>query len=69
MKSLVTIAWFCLTNSKNLEFREQYNGCHIPLAEPITPLIKNPLKVVTLLPKQWIWDNVNGTNYLTIIHN
>lgn len=31
--------------------------------------IKNPLKPVESLPDNYIWNNVNGVNYLTNIRN
>ena len=31
--------------------------------------ISQPLKFVDNLPENWRWDNVNGTNFLTIVKN
>lgn len=34
-----------------------------------TSLVKEPLKPVEDLPEQFIWNDVNGVNYLTNIRN
>ena len=32
-------------------------------------VVREPLTPVNDLPEQWIWNNVNGTNYLTNVRN
>lgn len=43
--------------------------CRLPLTEPLVPKIIKPLIPVNDVPETWIWDNVNGTNYLTNVRN
>ena len=43
--------------------------CRLPLTEPVEPKIIKPLEPVAELPEQWIWNNVNNTNYLTNVRN
>ena len=43
--------------------------CRRQPLEKISDNIKDPLKYVDNLPEQWRWDNVNGTNFLTVVKN
>jgi hypothetical protein len=40
-----------------------------PLSADFKPVIKNPLVPVNQVPETWIWNNVNGTNFLTNVRN
>jgi len=46
------------------------NSCHIP-SHHIQTVVKHPLKILPFekLPKNWLWNNINGTNFLTVIRN
>jgi hypothetical protein len=33
------------------------------------PKVTKPLTPVDDLPSEWLWNNVNGTNYLTNVRN
>lgn len=48
--------------------REGTQACRRKSSKPITTVQHEPLKKVTL-PDQWIWNNVNNTNYLTNLKN
>ena len=39
------------------------------LADYFKPFVRKPLVHVTEVPETWIWNNVNGTNYLTNVRN
>jgi hypothetical protein len=69
MKSFAVVALIGYTQATQPRISGPGAKCRIPLSEPIKPLIKKPLIPVNSLPEQWIWDNVNGTNYLTNIRN
>lgn len=47
-------------------------GCyvHVP-RDQLKDVIKTPLKYLPKdqLPEQWLWNDVNGTNYLTLLRN
>jgi len=45
-------------------------SCHIP-AHHIPTVVKNPLNNLPKekLPTNWLWNDINGTNYLTVIRN
>ena len=42
--------------------------CRVKSQKPITSNAREQLKPVTL-PDQWIWNNINNTNYLTNLRN
>ena len=42
--------------------------CRKKSTKPIHPVIKSELKNVTL-PDTWIWNDINGVNYLTNLKN
>ena len=44
-------------------------SCYKPTDKPKTGFIKKPLEPVDDLPREQIWNNINGTNYLTNIRN
>lgn len=48
--------------------RSYDHPCRRKSARPIKPVLKSELKEVTL-PDQWIWNNIDGANYLTNIKN
>jgi hypothetical protein len=39
------------------------------LPEDFKTFVRKPLVHVTDIPETWIWNNVNGTNYLTNVRN
>ena len=43
--------------------------CRRQTSEGVENYITKPLEYVDNLPEQWRWDNVNGTNFLTIVKN
>ena len=49
-------------------FVNKDHPCRIPLSEPVEWKVNSVLPTVDL-PAQWIWNDVNGTNYLTNIRN
>ena len=49
-------------------FVNKDHPCRIPLTEPVEWKVNSVLPTVDL-PAQWIWNDVNGTNYLTNIRN
>lgn len=42
--------------------------CRRKSAKPIRGVVKTALEHVEL-PDNWVWNNINGTNYLTNIKN
>ena len=56
---------------KNLRYNDPSSPCKKkwnPLTAP-KDVIKEPLMHVADLPKEFAWNNVNGTNYLTNLRN
>jgi cathepsin X len=47
----------------------QERPCHDSSLERSPDHVTEPLEFVDSLPDNWSWDNVNGTNFLTVIHN
>ena len=43
--------------------------CRIKSAKPIKPMLRSQLTPAAELPKQWIWNNIDGKNYLTNMRN
>lgn len=43
--------------------------CRIKSTKPIKPVLKSSLTPVESLPEQWIWNNIEGKNYLTNMRN
>ena len=39
------------------------------LLEDFKPFVRKALVPVNDIPETWIWNNVNGTNYLTNVRN
>ncbi len=66
MRSLLVIALFLGVSLASV--RDGGHACRRKSTKPITPVIKSPLEPVAL-PDQWIWNNVNNTNYLTNLRN
>ena len=66
MRSLFVIALFLGVSLATL--RDGGKPCRKKSTRPISPVIKKPLEPVTL-PDQWIWNDVNNTNYLTNLRN
>ena len=54
---------------KNLKFVDPESPCRKSSGEPKVSLIKEPLVPVKDLPETHIWNNVDGTNYLTNLKN
>ena len=54
---------------KNLRYIDPESPCRKASTEPKQDLVKTPLEPVKDLPEQWIWNDVEGTNYLTNIRN
>jgi len=47
-------------------------GCYVDIpVEQLRNVIKTPLKQIPKekLPEQWLWNDVNGTNFLTLLRN
>lgn len=42
--------------------------CRVKSSKPIKPVLKNSLTQVEL-PENWVWNNADGTNYLTNMKN
>jgi cathepsin X len=47
---------------------EQHQTCLVKSKVPITPVVRHTLQAVSV-PDQWLWNDVNGTNYLTNMKN
>jgi len=45
------------------------NPCHLESEGPKPQKVLKPLEPVNSLPKQWIWNNIDGVNYLTNMKN
>jgi hypothetical protein len=43
--------------------------CHVPLSEDFQPHVRKALVPTNDIPATWIWNNINGTNYLTNVRN
>ena len=54
---------------KNLKFVDPESPCRKSSGEPKVSLIKEPLVPVKDLPETHLWNNVDGTNYLTNLKN
>ena len=46
-----------------------YKGGHIHNANKGAPNVHTPLVPANALPSQWLWNNVDGINYITNIRN
>lgn len=57
------------TEKKRLRYVDPETPCHkAPEGEWENPSnVREPLTPVDDLPEQWIWNDINGTNYLTNI--
>jgi cathepsin X len=58
-----------LSQATALKFIDPEKPCRKQSSEPKKELIKTPLEPVNDLPEQWIWNNIEGVNYLTNIRN
>ena len=47
----------------------EHETCRVKRAIPVTPVIKKRLEAVKNLPKEHLWNNINGVNYLTQMKN
>jgi len=47
---------------------EEHQTCRVKSKTPITPVVKHRL-TATEAPDQWLWNDVNGVNYLTQMKN
>ena len=52
-----------------IAMRQGDQPCRKKSRTPIKTVERAPLKHVSELPQQWIWNNVNGVNYLTNLRN
>lgn len=54
-----------------LAFSLYVQACYIPEPEDLQPVIKTPLKLIPKneLSEQWLWNDINGTSYLTMMRN
>ena len=48
--------------------RDGGQPCRKKSTKPISPVVKAPLEPVTL-PDQWVWNDINNTNFLTNLRN
>ena len=72
MKYILLIAiLLALAVSKDLESYRQMKEkpCHRGDLTRAEDHVTKPLEFVNDLPENWRWDNVNGTNFLTVIKN
>jgi hypothetical protein len=53
----------------NLKFIDPSAPCRVVSDKPKTGLIKKPLEPVNDLPEQWLWNDIEGVNYLTNLRN
>lgn len=70
MKYSVYLALTASVSAKQLKYVDIGKPCKKkwdPLTAPADQ-VKTPLMDVEL-PKEWLWNNVNGTNYLTNMRN
>lgn len=74
MKNAFIILALCLAGAYAIGWTdpEAYlpGPCHVKHTDT-PPLIKNPLKTIPMdtLPANWTWQDVNGTNFLTVSKN
>ena len=54
---------------KNLKFVDPSAPCRKSSGKPQPGLIKKPLEPVESLPDQWLWNDIEGVNYLTNLRN
>ena len=66
MKSFFTLA---IAGYAAAETQVENYPCRIRNPNRASPFIKTPLVPVNDLPEQWIWNDVNSTNYLTNVRN
>lgn len=66
MKSIISVAALLLAGA----VAQRTNGapCRVKSKVPIEPKIRSTLTPVEL-PENFVWNNVNGVNYLTNIKN
>ncbi len=43
--------------------------CRLPLSEDFKPNVRKALVPTNDVPETWIWNNINGTNFLTNVRN
>ena len=54
---------------KTLKFIDPNFPGHKEPAVPVQDKITEPLQHLEDIPEQWIWNDINGTNYLTNMRN
>ena len=52
-----------------MKYTDEDHPCEKPFDGPQPGFIRKPLEHVTNLPKNFIWNNVEGVNYLTNMRN
>merc|ERR1719329_1717817 len=57
--------------NKNLKFVDPESPCRTStyLSKPMPGYVREPLQDVEDLPETWLWNNVEGVNYLTNLRN
>ena len=69
MKTFAVAALMSVTVFGKLRRVSNDMPCRIRNMNRAEPIIKAPLEPVNDLPKQWLWNNVNGVNMVTNIRN
>lgn len=65
-----TVQALLLASSANaLKFIDPESPCRKVSTEQKVENVRTPLKPVENLPEQWIWNDIEGKNYLTNIRN
>ncbi len=69
MKSFAVTALLSVVSLAALRKIDPEQPCRVRNLNRADPIVKTPLTPVADLPAQTLWNNVNGTNYLTNIRN
>jgi len=71
MRTFTTIALMgaIALAKKNLRYVDPEVPCHRSSGNKPEPRITNPLTYTDDLPSEWLWNDVNGVNYLTNVRN
>eukprot|EP00352_Strombidinopsis_acuminata_P002866 CAMPEP_0176379114 /NCGR_PEP_ID=MMETSP0126-20121128/30132_1 /TAXON_ID=141414 ORGANISM="Strombidinopsis acuminatum, Strain SPMC142" /NCGR_SAMPLE_ID=MMETSP0126 /ASSEMBLY_ACC=CAM_ASM_000229 /LENGTH=617 /DNA_ID=CAMNT_0017741763 /DNA_START=16 /DNA_END=1869 /DNA_ORIENTATION=+ len=56
-------------NEKKLRYVDPSMPCERGPVAPIEENVREPLEHINGLPEQWLWDDINGVNYLTNLRN
>ena len=68
--ALLAGATYAATEEKpRLKFVDPSTPCRRKASTPIKDHIKEPLQPVSDIPDNWVWNDINGVNYLTNIRN